>query len=216
MTWEDLVAGAKARGLELLGGFHPVTEDGVPGQPGTLMMLGPDPDGFWPIFTASSEARDGAMHPVDRWSARVIGDWATDMGGAALFPFGGPPYLPFFSWALATGRVRASPIRLMVHDRLGLMVSFRGALALPGRIDLPPAPPSPCLSCVDQPCTSTCPVAAFDGEGYDVPACKDHLHRPEGQPCLTGGCLARRACPVSVAAPRPAEQSELHMRSFLG
>ena len=76
--------------------------------------------------------------PVDRWSRRVIGRLACDLGAKALFPFGGPPYHPFYQWALRTGRAWESPVRLLVHDTQGLMVSFRGALALREAMAVPP------------------------------------------------------------------------------
>ena len=37
--------------------------------------------------------------PLDRWSRRLIERLARELGGRALFPFGGPPFLPFQRWA---------------------------------------------------------------------------------------------------------------------
>ncbi len=215
MTYAALSTAARARHLRILGGFHPTDEDKAPKGTGTLLLLGPDEPNFWPALQASAEWQNGDPDPVDRWSRCVISDWARDIGATPLFPFGGPPYQPFFSWALRTGRIHASPILLLVHDRAGLFVSFRGALALPDRIDVPPAPPSPCLSCETQPCRTACPVAALQPEGYDVPACKAHIAGPDDAACLTRGCAARRACPVSDAFGRLPEQSAYHMRRFL-
>lgn len=216
MTLEELEAQANAQHLTILGGFHPDANDNAPDGTKTLMLLGPLEPGFWPALTASAEYTDGTPDPIDRWSTRVITDLAKETGGQALFPFGGPPYLPFFSWALRTGRVHASPIQLLVHDTAGLLVSFRGALALPARIALPAPPDSPCATCTDQPCRTACPVAALDGAAYDVPACKGHLRRPEGAPCMSQGCAARCACPVSQRYPRLPAQSAFHMGYFLG
>lgn len=209
-----IAAAAKAVGLDLFGGFHPGDEDGVPEGTGTLLLLGPREPGFWAAVTASPEFRDRAPDPLDRWSARVIAEIAARFGATALFPFGGPPYLPFISWALKTGRAWVSPVGLLVHDRAGLMVSYRGALALPERLELPPAPPKPCDVCADRPCEAACPVGALSGSGYDVPACKAFLDSAAGQDCREGGCAVRRACPVSQAYGRLPEQSAFHMRAF--
>ena len=199
----------------VMGGFHPAADDGAPPGTGTLVMLGPDPAAFWPAFTASGEYADGAPDPLDRWSARVIGAIARAHDARAVFPFGGPPYAPFLAWARRTGRAWVSPVGLLVHDAAGLFVSYRGALALPARLDLPPPPANaPCADCPDQPCLSACPVEALTPAGYDVPACKAHVTAPEGADCMTRGCAVRRACPVSRAHGRVEAQSAFHMAAF--
>lgn len=201
-----------AHQLEVLGGFAPTADDGLAPGLQTLLLLGPKEPGFWPHLTAQPEW-DGAPDPVDRWSRRVVGQLACDLGGKAIFPFGGPPYHPFYSWALRTGRIWESPVKLLVHSEQGLMVSFRGALGLRYRIDLPPPAPLPCTNCA-RPCLTACPAGALSGVGYDVPACHSYLDRPEGQTCLSAGCLVRSTCPVSMGYARMASQSAYHMGQF--
>ena len=203
---------AAAHGLQLLGHAPLLAEDGLDPAYRSLVLLGPDEPGFWPLFTASAEYADGAADPLDRWSARVIGGIAEAAGGQALFPFGGPPYHPFIGWALRSGRAWQSPVGLLVHETAGLFVSFRGAIALPDPAPDAPGRGSPCDHCAAQPCRTACPVDAFGGGAYDVPACKAHLARGAGAPCR-GGCLVRRACPVG-AGQRPALQSAFHMEAF--
>ena len=202
------------QGLAILGGFVATAEDDLPTGTRTVLMIGPDGANFWPILTASAEWQDGAPDPVDRWSRRVIGGIACGLGAKALFPFGGPPYRPFFSWALRTGRCHQSPVRLLVHDEAGLWVSFRGALALKESIDLPPPPPPPCEACIGRPCLTTCPPRALTAAGYDVPACHAFLDTPAGQDCLSNGCAVRCAFPVPVAHARLRAQSAYHMGQF--
>ena len=210
---QALTARLAADQLEVLGGFAVVEgEEGFPAGTRTLLMLGPKEPGFWAHLSAQPEW-DGTAHPVDRWSRRVIGRLACDLGAKALFPFGGPPSHPFYRWALRTGRVWDSPVRLLVHAGQGLMLSFRGALALKMEVDLPPPADRPCDSCA-APCLTACPVGALSGAGYDLPACHGFLDRPDGQDCMTGGCLVRRACPVSQSYARLPEQSAYHMRQF--
>lgn len=216
MTLDDFESDARARQLTILGGFHPTTDDKAPEGCRTLLMLGPAEPKFWPAFIGSPEYLDGLPDPMDRWSARVIDALAKKLGATALYPFGGPPYLPFFSWALRTGRIHSSPIMLLVHDTAGLFVSFRGALALSQYVDLPDTPPNPCASCTEQPCRTACPVDAFDGTIYNVSACKTYLGSETGRDCVVNGCAARRTCPVSAMYPRLAEQSAFHMAAFKG
>lgn len=211
--YQDIAGRLAAHYLAVMGGFHPGPEDGAPQGTQTLLMVGPAEPGFWAHLTAQPEWLDGAPDPVDRWSRRVIGRLACDLGAKAVFPFGGPPYAPFQRWAKATGRAWESPVRLLVHDVAGLMVSYRGALALKQRLDLPPGGARPCDTCA-APCLTACPAGALTGAGYDVPACHAFLDRPQGQNCLTGGCHVRRACPLSQTYGRVAEQSAYHMRQF--
>ncbi|WP_232823032.1 ferredoxin [Oceanibium sediminis] len=204
----DTIAGSQ--GLVPLG--HAAPEAGLPAGTGHLVLLGPDGGAFWAVFRASPEYGDGAPDPLDRWSSRVLGGIADRLGGVALLPFGGPPWHPFIAWALATGRCFPSPVGLLVHDRFGLMVSFRGAIALPGPPPPQPDGASPCESCTDKPCLVACPPRAMTGAGYDVAACHDFIDTTAGADCLSG-CLVRRACPVGQGL-RPEAQSAFHMAAF--
>ncbi|MDR7126293.1 ferredoxin [Pseudotabrizicola sp. 4114] len=196
--------------LEVLGGFDCTGEPGFPAWARTLILLGPREPGFWPHLKAQPEW--GGPDPVDRWSRRVIGRLACDLDGKARFPFGGPPWHPFYGWALRTGRIWESPVRVLVHDTQGLLVSMRGALIVPQALDCGAAS-RPCDSCA-QPCVTACPVGALSVGGYDVAACHAFLDQPDGADCLAAGCRVRRACPVSQGYARLAEQSAYHMGRF--
>lgn len=202
-----------AQGLTVAG-VAPPDPDHCP--PGTRALALVAPMGgrvWWEIVTASPEWADGAPDPVDRWSVRVLGGIAAAVGGAALFPFGGPPWRPFHAWALATGRVWESPVRLLVGAEHGLWISFRGALALPFDLRLPPAA-KPCDTCTERPCLTACPPGALSAAGYDLPACHAFLDTGPGAACLSGGCRVRAACPVSAAHARLPAQSAYHMSRF--
>jgi hypothetical protein len=109
--------------------------------------------------------------------------------------------------------VWASPVQLLVQVDQGLMVSFRGALALKSWLDLSAAQPSPCPTCA-APCLTACPAKAMDRGGYDVPACHAYLNANPQSDCLSASCLARRACPLGKAYARLPEQSAYHMARF--
>lgn len=194
-----------------MGGFSCEGEAGLPEGTRTLVLIGPAEPGFWPHLLAQPEW--SGPDPVDRWSRRVIGQIACDFGAKALFPFGGPPWHPFHEWALRSGQAWQSPVRLLVHARQGLMVSYRGALALHSALDLPPPAPRPCDTC-PAPCLAACPASALTGAGYDLPACHAFLDCDQGASCMDGGCLVRRACPLSATYARMPEHSAYHMRMF--
>jgi len=213
MTLDEIERLCRAEGLTAFGAFHPAAQDMPPPGVGTLVLLGPHEPGFWPLFTDAPEYQDGAPHPMDRWSTRVVGKLAEQMGAVAFFPFGGPPFQPFIRWALASGRAFQSPLGLLVHDTAGMMISYRGALGFAEKIAVPAPADSPCLTCATQPCRTACPADAFAQGTYDVAACKADLDRV-GNDCMIQGCAVRRACPVSGRYGRLAAQSAFHMEAF--
>ncbi len=209
---------ANARLLTITAGLDAeacAARDDLPPGSRTLLLLSPHEPAFWPAFQATPEFRDGDPDPMDRWSRRVITQWAEEVGATPLFPFGSPPFHPFIKWALASGRVHSSPIGMMVHPHAGLFLSFRGALALPEAIPAPPICARPCDNCPDQPCRTACPVDAFATGAYDVPRCKAFLETDAGFDCMSKGCKARRACPIGRNYGRLHEHSAYHMSRFL-
>lgn len=212
---------AAAEGLVPRGAFHPRSGDLVPdltdgSRPATLVLLGNVGGSLWRAFSAAQEVSDRAPDPLDRWSQRVIGGLARSLGAEPLYPFGGPPYLPFVDWAKRAEPVAESPLGMLIHPDHGLWHAYRGALVFKERIALPAAlaRPRPCDDCPDMPCLRACPVGAFGTAGYDVAACTSHISHPAGQDCLDLGCRARRACPVGQGDRYGPAQARFHMAAF--
>lgn len=205
---------AQRAGLDVLGILPLHQGDGFASGFRSLALLGPDGPRFWAQFQTSPEAQEDLANPVDRWSVRVLDGIAQSLGGQAVYPFGHTPPLPFVTWALRSGQCFVSAAHLLVHSRAGLWVSFRGAIAMTEPAPATPTLQSPCQTCVDKPCLSACPVGALDALGYDVASCHAYLDSVSGQPCMTLGCAARRACPLSKSYGRAPQQSEHHMKYF--
>jgi hypothetical protein len=180
-------------------------------------MAGRDGWDGWEAFAASPEASDGLDDPLDRWSRRLIENLAGEFGAKALFPFGGPPFLPFQRWAQRAEPLHSSPIGLLIHPYYGLWHSYRGALGLSEEFVIaePALAPSPCETCAERWCLKTCPVGAFSEAGYDVAACAGHLRSTAGGDCMAFGCRARRACPVGADHAYGPEKANFLMRAFL-
>ncbi len=221
MNRDDLEAAVSVHGLVLRGGFAPAVEDAVPdirsGEPAaTLVLFGNAGSSIWTAFTSSPECRDGLPDPMDRWSSRVGGEMAGVLGGRALFPFGGPPWLPFMRWAAKAEGLRSSALGMLMHPEYGLWHAYRLAIALPGNVTGLAAPDDgahACDSCQAKPCLHACPVNAFDGTRYDVDACFDYLASHPDAPCHRG-CLARHACPEGVGYRYYESHAAFHMARF--
>jgi hypothetical protein len=222
MELASLAGRVATRGLRLRGGFHPEPGDRVPPLPdggvaGTVVLIGSIGSSLWGAFSGAPEAVDGQPHPLDRWTRRVIAAIAGEVGATPLFPFGDAPYLPFQRWAMRAEAVAPSPLGILIHPDYGLWHAYRGALAFADRLPLPAfvSRPRPCDSCRDRPCLTACPVNAFTAGGYDVPVCIGHIRSAPGEPCLTAGCLARRACPIGADLAYVPAQARVHMAAFL-
>jgi len=208
----EIVEQSLARfGLEPVGSFQPGLDDGAPPGASQVFLVGPGP-GMWPKFTKSAQYQDGAPDALDRWSVDALGAVAAETGSEALFPFGGPPHLPFVAWALKCQSIWTSPVGLLVHETQGLFISFRGALVFKKHFETRAKPPTrPCDACT-KPCLSACPVGALSDQGYDVASCKAYIFT-ESADCMGKGCAVRRSCPVGRDL-RGDAQSAFHMEAF--
>lgn len=196
------------------GGFHSGPDDHVPADTKTLILIGNAGPDMWRVF---SNVMPDDPNPMNVWSKAIIDEIAAQYGASAAYPFAGPPYFPFQQWAMKADSVFASPIGPLIHPVYGMWHAYRGALLFQDVIDLPGLPKtrSPCDTCTDKPCLTTCPVGAFTTEGYDVPGCRGHIGSIDGADCLENGCFARRACPIGQDYIYEPAQAEFHMGHFL-
>ena len=220
ISFDQLCRRSAEVGLAVRGAFHPESGefDGALRAHGTVVLLGFTGGVQWEHFAHATEAGDGMPHPLDRWSHRVIGALARELGAADIYPSGAPASpIPFQRLALRCEPVHPSPIGLLIHARWGLWHAYRGALLLPAAIDLPRSRASvpPCASCEARPCLSSCPVGAFRPGAYDLETCVGHVRSAAGRECRELGCLARRACPVGAEYRYAADQANFHMQAFL-
>ncbi|MEQ8665322.1 MAG: ferredoxin [Rhodospirillales bacterium] len=220
LTYDSVVSALAVAGLASRGGFHPRRSDDFGDHADfrvrTVVLAGNVAGSLWPWFVRD---REDEPDPLDAWSKRVLGGVAGELPGrvAAVFP-SDKPYLPFQDWAMRADNVYPSPIGPLIHPVFGMWHAYRGALLLEERLDLPPVEPlpSPCVTCEDKPCLSTCPVGALTASrGLDVAACVDHLQTDDGDACFEAACLARAACPVGAGFNYAPDQARFHMEAFL-
>lgn len=212
ITIDDVENAAGLAGFVVFGAFYPSPDDLAPQNTATLVLIGSAGPAMWEKFSAE---RDPSKDTLDAWTRDTLEPCAANMEAKAVFPFDMPPF-PFQRWARKGGAGFSSPLGLNIHPKFGLWSAYRAAFCFDRKIALTnfEQGESPCDTCAGRPCLSACPVSAFNGETYDVPACAAHLATPAGQECMSGGCLARRACPVGQAFKTPPEQTRFHMRAF--
>ena len=80
-------------------------------------------------FKKSKEFNSSRKNPLNNWSKRIIDEISKKFSGKAFYPFQKNPVIPFYDWALISDKFWESPVKLLVHENRGLMVSFRGAIA---------------------------------------------------------------------------------------
>lgn len=223
MSTTELISDLSRHGLLLRGVLRPQADDVWPalpcGEPALLWLVGAVGSALWGPLSASPEFHDGQADPLDRWSRHIGEHWAAQLGGLALFPFGGPPHWPFQRWADRAEPLTPSPLGLRLHPQHGLWHAYRFALLLPQRLAAPEAPdaldqaaPGACATCPSY-CVKGCPVGAHD-QGFDLQRCVAHLRTPAGQTCLQQGCQARAACPEGTASRYVPEHAAFHMQAF--
>lgn len=214
---DRLLAGT---GLFVRGAFHPDPEDGVrplgDGRPaGTVVLVGNAGKAMWEAFRRVGPDLSG-KDPLDGWVDAHLERAAAALGAEIVFATR-KPWPPIQRWALKAGGVHRSPIGILIHPDFGLWHVYRGALLFARKLELPSlrAPASPCDSCAKKPCLSACPADAFSPGAFDMQACVAHVESPKGKACTTGGCLARRACPVGRAHAYVAEEGAFHMAAVV-
>lgn len=225
VSYAEVAAAIEPTGMIARGGFEPRSEDEVrtlaDGRPVVVVVVVGNVGGaMWPRFRA--DERD-APDPLDHWTRRTLEPIADRFGAGYVHP-SDRPYIPMQRWAQRADDVFESPIGLLIHPDHGLWHAYRGALLFAEPVTgLPPTGlrPSPCASCTDQPCRSTCPVDAFatttDGVvSYDHVRCREHVRSGREPTCLSAGCAARRSCPINAAGYYDEDQMTFHMRAFVG
>jgi len=208
-------------GMHILGALAPDETDNVPpcqnGQPTkTVLLIGNAGARMWNCFQTE---RQQESDPLDAWTRRSLTPIAQNHGFDVVFPFEGPPFLPFSHWGTKAGAFFVSPGVPNIHPIYGSWFGLRGAFLSPEDCrDLAPPPftQSPCDTCYDQLCIEACPASALSEQNYDVVRCIEYTRASPGYPCIKNGCRARHACPIGQDYAYGQAQAEFHMRGFVG
>ncbi|TPN75516.1 4Fe-4S dicluster domain-containing protein [Mesorhizobium sp. CU2] len=219
-TIDEIADALAANGLILRGGFNFGGDEAPAGLSGvaakSALLVGQAGAAPWPYFVKwrGQQAKDIA-NPLDTWSREVIGAVADEFGARAVSP-SDRPYLPFQQWAMWAEGLKPSPLGILMHPTYGLWHAYRGALLFEHELEIaePHAVIHLCDACVDKPCLKSCPVDAYSGQGFAHEACLAHVRGPWGEPCRSGGCLDRNACPYGTDHRYPPNAQAFHMAAF--
>lgn len=218
MDIDDIDRRLRTSGFVARGGFYPKSADGIPVPGQTVIMIGNVGTAMWDRFQASLNKTSSKLDPLDRWTKAVLSAVAEEIEATPLFPFDGPPHLPFQRWARRADDVYPSPIGPLIHPYYGLWHAYRGAFVFKDRIKLPERQAtdhSPCDDCTDKPCLTSCPVDAFSGGTLNTDACTTHLFAGQDEACFAQTCRARSACPVGRTYAYHSDQGRFHMSAYL-
>ena len=145
----------------------------------------------------SPEAADGRANPLDRFTARVVGELTAAalmpiaVGHTVFFPFAGhAPLIPFQRLGRAAGLGGPGPLGLQVHPVYGPWWAYRALVVVDRDLASATAPGDGCAGC-PAPCVAACPAGAVARAGFAVAAC--HARRLSAEPCRLS-CAARLAC----------------------
>ena len=188
------------------------------GARGAVIVGSGGPPFFDGFAGSAPEARDGAPHPLDRFTRRVVEATADGalgplgVGHAVYFPFDGAhPVIPFQRLGRAAGLGGPGPLGLQIHPVYGPWWAYR-ALVVVDRALPPGAPPGDgCAGC-SAPCVAACPAGAVARAGFSVAAC--HARRLSAEPCRLS-CAARIACIRGPGHRYPDEALAFHMAASM-
>ena len=217
-----LEAALARHGLILRGGFNftdgEAAPSGLSGSPAkSVLLVGQAGDAPWSHFLRWRQSQPlGIANPLDTWSRMVIGVVEQEFGARAVSP-SDRPYLPFQQWAMRAEGLRPSPLGILMHPEYGLWHAYRGALLFDA--ELPIQAPREvihlCDLCDGKPCLKSCPVEAYSQEGFAYQDCLDHVRGASGEPCRSGGCLDRNACPYGTDYRYRPDEQAFHMAAFM-
>lgn len=175
-----------------------------------LVLLGHGGRRLWEALQAQGMA---AKDPVDTHSTQLAQQFIHDYLGAPptywLYP-NSPHLVPLQQLGALAGWSHPSPLGLGISSTFGVWFAYRTAFLVDAELPLrrEPAQASPCDSCVDKPCITTCPVSAVKLHAFDVEGCA-RFRIKESSPCAVR-CLSRMACPYFPEHRYSLEQMQYH------
>jgi epoxyqueuosine reductase len=185
----------------------------LPGAGGAV-VVGDGGGAFFARFQAGAD--EGQDDPLDRYTARVVGEAAAralaPQDFHLAFPFARqPPWLPFQRLGQAAGLPPPGPLGVQVHPRFGPWWGYRALIVVGEPLEQESPLGAPCDGCA-APCVAACPVDALAGARLNIDRCAGH--RLDDATCAHR-CASRLACIVGPEYRYPDGQQTFHMAASL-
>lgn len=177
-----------------------------------ILVVGNGGRALWATFEHSPEATLSA-NPLDRYTARTIGEAATSIdppAGIGLYwEQRDDQYLPMMKLAEQAGMGSPGRLGILLHPEFGPWLAVRAILYLPFRVESREALHfDPCEGCA-APCAMACVGQVVHEAGLDPAGC--FRTRVLKGACRVG-CAARSACVVGPEHAYSAAQLAHHQR----
>jgi epoxyqueuosine reductase len=161
----------------------------------TVVIIGHSGSKIWPRVEADLAVCD---EPVDQFSIKTVNEAFSELAKNStceiIYP--GSTQIPLQKLGKFCGWGESSWLGINIYKPFGTWYAFRAVLL--STLELPQVAmeqyKSPCLSCVDKPCLTACPVNAPGEPGeFDLNGCVNY--RLSSNSDCANTCLARYACP---------------------
>jgi epoxyqueuosine reductase QueG len=150
-------------------------------------------------------------HPIDRYSADIVTKFcetnSSISGHKLIYPSQAPVGLQ--SLGELAGWHHSSPFRIGINNQWGSWFAYRAVVLTDShfKTTLKIEDPSPCLSCLEKPCISSCPADALERE-FSLEKCLSYRKKPDS--LCKDRCLARMTCPIAKEHQYEQEQINYH------
>ena len=156
--------------------------------------------------------------PVDTYSLTRTQQFIDDYldGADSLIVYPSDYLVPLGQLGELAGWSHPSPLGQGINAEFGVWFAYRTAFLTTAVLPIMTSPvtASPCLTCVDQPCLSACPVgASAENSRFAINRCATHRLQPNSS--CADRCLARIACPIVPEHRYTLPQIQYHYRDSL-